>query len=79
MPVADQIAVFLATNAGLFDEVAEDKIGQAQSVVIQTLQHQFMGVVAAVSRREKLSDDSRDKMLSAFQKALRTDKGLSAI
>lgn len=79
MPVADQIAVFLATNAGLFDEVPEDKIGQAQSVVIQTLHHQFTGVVAAVSRREKLSDDSRDKMLNAFQKALRTDKGLSVI
>ena len=71
MPVADQIAVFLATNAGLLDNVPEDKIVPAQEAVIRTLHRQFPAVIAAITRKEKLSEDIQEKLLAAFEKELK--------
>lgn len=70
MPVADQIAVFLATNEGLLDQIPEGKIGQAQEVIARTLNREFPGVVSAIGRKEKLTDKTRDDMIKAFEKAL---------
>ena len=70
MPVADQIAVFLATNAGLLDNITADQIDQAQKMIIKTFHQHFSGAVAAISRREKLTEETRKDILSTFQKAL---------
>ena len=71
MPVADQIAVFLATNAGLLDNIPEGKITQAQDIITRTLHQQFSGVVAAITRKEKLSDEAKQKLLGAFEAGLK--------
>ncbi len=77
MSVAHQIAVFLATNNGLFDNVADGKIGQAQEVIIHVLHTQFSKVVdTMVNKKEKLSDEVQEKLLTAFKKALSAKKGL---
>jgi len=71
MPVADQIAVFLATNAGLLDQIPENKVIRAQEIITRILHQQFSGVVAAITRKEKLSDETQQKLLDAFEKGLK--------
>jgi len=70
MPAADQIALFLATNEGLLDTVPESKIKTAQDIIVKTFHQQFSGVVSAINRREKIGDDTKQKMIAAFHKAL---------
>ena len=70
MPAADQIALFLATNEGLLDQVPEDKIQKAQEIIIKTLHQQFSGVISSINRREKIGEETKQKMIAAFQKAL---------
>ena len=71
MPAVDQIAIFMATNEGLLDDVPEGKISQAQDIIIRILHHQFSGVIGAMNRKEKISDETRDKMISEFAKGLK--------
>ena len=71
MPVADQIAIFMAVNAGLLDEVPETKIGQAQNMIVQILHRDFSGVIAAITRKEKLTEETQDKMITAFAGVLK--------
>ena len=70
MPVADQIAVFLATNEGLLDTVSENNILKAQEIIIHILHQQFPAVIATITRREKLTDETKEKLLNAFKKGL---------
>ena len=79
MPAADQIAVFLATNDGLLDDIATDKIERAQEIIIRVLNAQFPKVIETITvQKEKLSDDVKRRLLTAFQKALNGEKGLKA-
>ncbi len=76
MPVAEQISIFLATNAGLLDDVKESLIPKAQEIIIKTLHQSFSAEIKAILKKEKLSQEAKDKMLDAFQKALNNEKGL---
>lgn len=79
MPAADQIAVFLATNDGLLDDVEESKVTRAQEIIIHVLHAQFPKVMTAISdKKEKLSDEIKQKLLNAFRKALTAEKGLKS-
>ncbi len=79
MPAADQIAVFLATNDGLLDDVEESKVTRAQEIIIHVLHAQFPKVMTAISdKKEKLSDEIKQKLLDAFRKALTAEKGLKS-
>ena len=71
MPVADQIAVFMAVNAGLMDDIPEAKIGLAQNLIVQILHRDFSAVIAAITRKEKLSEETQDKMITAFAGGLK--------
>jgi F-type H+-transporting ATPase subunit alpha len=71
MSAETQIAVFMATNAGLLDNVSEDKILQAQEVIDKTLHRHFETVVdSIVNKREKIDVKIQEKMLAAFKTAL---------
>jgi F-type H+-transporting ATPase subunit alpha len=71
MSAETQIAVFMATNAGLLDNVSEDKILQAQEVIDKTLHRHFETVVdSIVNKREKIDAKTQEKMLAAFKTAL---------
>ena len=74
MSASVQIAVFMATNAGLLDDVPEDKIVKAQEIIDRTL-HQHFGTVIdkIVVDKEKLEKNTQDKMLAAFKNALETE------
>lgn len=66
----EQIAVFMATNAGLFDDLTTEDNKKAQQVVKDVLKAQFSAEADAVLQRKKLNEEVQNKMLSAFKAAL---------
>ena len=69
----EQIAVFMATNAGLFDGLSTEDNKKAQKAVREVLQTQFSTEVADILARKKLSAETQEKMLSAFKSALQCE------
>lgn len=80
MPAVDQIAIFLATNDGLLDDIAEEKIEKAQEIIVQVLHVQFPKIIDLITvKKVKLSDETKQELLNAFQKALSKEKGLKDV
>ncbi len=70
MSASDQIAIFMATNAGLFDGLETEDNKKAQQVVQDIFNSQFSGYVKDIRERKKLSKDSIDEILKSFKTAL---------
>ncbi len=71
MPAETQIAVFMATNAGLLDTIKDGMILKAQEIIDKTLHQHFSDVIdRIVKKREKIDKETQTKMLSAFSQAL---------
>ena len=77
MSAAEQVAVFMATNAGLLDGLDSEANKAAQEKIIQILAAQFADVAAQVEARQKIAPEKAAEMLSAWRIAL-TDEGLDA-
>lgn len=77
MSAAEQVAVFMATNAGLLDGLDSEANKAAQQKIIQILAAQFADVAAQVEARQKIAPEKAAEMLSAWRVAL-TDEGLDA-
>ena len=75
MPAPIQIAVFLAANEGLLDEIPEDKMLYAQELIGETMKNDFVHIILDIENRKKLTDLMREKMVKAFKKVLQK-KGL---
>lgn len=71
MAVAEQIAIFLATNAGLLDNIGEKDVLKAQEIIARTLKRQFAPVIKAILKKEKLSEETKQDLISAFETALK--------
>lgn len=69
----EQIAVFMATNAGLFDGLTTEENKEAQKIVREVLQTQFSAEVADILARKKLAAETQEKMLLAFEAALQRE------
>lgn len=75
MPPETQIAVFMATNAGLLDNIAEDKIIFAQEIIDKTLHQHFVSIIEKmIKERAKIDKQTQEKMLSAFKMALEQER-----
>ena len=77
MSAAEQIAVFMATNAGLLDGLDSEANKAAQQKIIQVFTTQFANVAAQVEARQKIAPEKAQEMLAAWRVAL-TDEGLDA-
>lgn len=71
MNVAEQIAIFLATNAGLLDNIGEKDVLKAQEIIARTLKRQFAPVIKSILKKEKLSEETKQDLISAFETALK--------
>ena len=69
----EQIAVFMATNAGLFDGLTTEENKEAQKIVREVLQTQFSAEVTDILARKKLAAETQEKMLLAFEAALQRE------
>jgi len=67
---AEQIAVFAAVNAGLFDGLDAEQNLMAQNKVIEVLHEGFAHLEQAIYRREKLGEEELKTLTDAFAEAL---------
>ncbi|MCQ2734916.1 MAG: F0F1 ATP synthase subunit alpha [Alphaproteobacteria bacterium] len=67
---ANQIAVFSAVNAGLFDGLSAEKTEKAQKIVLEVFHAQFSKEIADIVAAKKLTNAQTEKMITAFQNAL---------
>ena len=66
----EQIAIFSATNAGLFDRLDAEQNKKAQEIIIRTLSVEMKDLVQKILKRKKLSEEEKEKMIAQFRKAL---------
>ena len=69
----EQIAVFMATNAGLFDALSVEDNKKAQKIVSEVLLSQFSREVEDILNRQKLTDKTQEEMMTAFKSALNNE------
>ena len=69
----EQIAVFMATNAGLFDALSVEDNKKAQKIVREVLLSQFSREVENILNRQKLTDKIQEEMMTAFKSALNNE------
>ncbi len=69
----EQIAVFMATNAGLFDALSVEDNKKAQKIVREVLLSQFSREVENILNRQKLTDKTQEEMMTAFKSALNNE------
>jgi F-type H+-transporting ATPase subunit alpha len=73
MTAAEQIAVFAATNAGLFDGMDATAIQKAQEQVLKIFHAQFGKLEKAVLERRKLTEAELSRMTQAFAAVLSSE------
>lgn len=69
----EQIAVFMGTNAGLFDALSVEDNKKAQKIVREVLLSQFSREVEDILNRQKLTDKTQEEMMTAFKSALNNE------
>ena len=74
LSAAEQIAVFAAANAGLFDGFDTLQITKAQESVLKIFHAQFGALEQAVTARRKLSDAELNEMTQAFAAVLNSEE-----
>ena len=72
LSATEQIAVFAATNAGLFDGMDTMQIIDAQKTVLKIFHTQFGELEKAVLDRRKLTDEELSQMTKAFAAVLKS-------
>ena len=72
--VTNQIAIFLATNAGLLDGLDEAQNKRAQEIIAQTMETDFAHEGQSILERKKLDDAQKEKMIDGFKKALQRER-----
>lgn len=70
LAASDQIAVFMATNAGLFDQLSAQNFVPAQASVLRIFNTQFAREAKAIEERQKISSERQNEMIAAFRQAL---------
>lgn len=71
MSATDQIAVFMATNAGLFDDLDIEQNRRAQEIVIEIWHAGFNDVISAINAKQKITAEKRVEILASFVQALK--------
>jgi len=70
MSAADQIAVFLSANAGLFDGLSSAEDNRAQQIVLDVFHTQFADLQKAINERQKLSSEETETLINSFKQSL---------
>lgn len=74
LSAAEQIAVFAATNVGLFDGMNVEECIKAQSVILRILHSQFKSLIRAIENNHKISDDELSKLTQKFAQVLQGEE-----
>jgi F-type H+/Na+-transporting ATPase subunit alpha len=70
VPIAEQIAVFLAVTHGYFDEMALDKIAAGETAIREVVVKELPEICRQIEQGEPLSDADRDALEHVIAEAL---------
>ncbi len=70
MPVAEQVAVLLAVNRGLLDEIPLDQIAIAEQALRQTIVQDFPHLCQTIQDGHKLTEADQTELLNGLQTVL---------
>jgi len=70
LPVAEQIAILLAVNGGVFDSLPVDKIAEAATEIREAISTQLPKVCSRIIAGEKLSDADKEALLTTAKDAV---------
>lgn len=70
MPVAEQIAVFVAVNGGVFDEVSLDQIPQVERLIRKEVTAQLSHLCEQIEAGDQLKDEDQEAILAVARKAI---------
>lgn len=73
LSAAEQIAVFTATNAGLFDGLETEQNKLAQQIVCDVFKTRFAHYISEIEKRKKLSSEQTDEIVAEFRNALNVE------
>ena len=72
MPVAEQIAVLLATTEGVFDRLPLEKIGQVEKRVRRAIREELPDLYDRIQSGEALDEDEQRALLTQVKRAIGT-------
>lgn len=75
MPVAEQIAVLVAVNQGLFDGLELDRIAEAEQEVRRVMRGPLAELAESIAKGDKLGDEDLERIREASRQALGLDSG----
>jgi F-type H+-transporting ATPase subunit alpha len=70
MPAAEQVAVLVAANGGIFDELPLDQIASAATAIRHAVSHHLPDLRERIHTGEKLSDDDLDALRDTARRAV---------
>lgn len=74
MPVAEQVAVLLAANDGLFDDMETGGVGGAEEKIREALRERCGDVCERIEAGKKLGDEDTMQIITAAREALRAER-----
>ncbi|MBN1543127.1 alternate F1F0 ATPase, F1 subunit alpha [candidate division KSB1 bacterium] len=74
LPVPEQIAVLMAVNTGLFDEIPLDEISNRAQKIRQTVTEQLPELCEKILQGNKLENAEREKIIEVAREALEESK-----
>ena len=74
LTAAEQIAIFAATNDGMFDGLDAEQTSHVQKVILQVLHSRFKKLIHAVDKRHKISDADMNNMIQTFRSVLQGEE-----
>lgn len=76
MKASDQIAILMATNAGLLDTLNVAQVRLAQKIISELMQTVFKHVAQRILNRQNLDNKTKEKMLTTFAESIKNGKAL---
>jgi F-type H+/Na+-transporting ATPase subunit alpha len=70
VPVADQIAVFLAVTQGYFDDLSLEQIAPAEEAIREAIHQQAPEVCRRIEQGKRLVDEDRNELESSVEQAV---------
>jgi len=74
MPVAEQIAVFVAVNGGVFDEFPLDQIPQVERLIRKEVRAQLSHLCEQIEAGGQLKDEDQEAILTVARKAIENER-----
>ncbi len=77
MPASEQVAILLAVNEGIFDDIPIEDIIEAEAAIRKALRGQCGDILESIDSGEKLTDESQMLMITVARQAVRAEEDIT--